>query len=192
MVTAIFSLTALGVLLGALLGVAARFLAVKSNPLEAELLDLLPGSQCGQCGYAGCAPAAAALAAGEATVTLCPPGGRSVAAALADRLNLAFDASAAGDAQPKIALINETTCIGCLRCLQVCTTDGIVGAPNQIHTVIADVCHGCGKCAEVCPTEGITLVPVPPTLHTWHWPKPNRRARLYGAAAKALAAKGAA
>jgi len=192
MITAIVSLTVLGVLLGVLLGIAARFLAVQGNPLEAELLDLLPGSQCGQCGFPGCAPAAAALADGTAKVTLCPPGGRAVAAALADRLGVAFNAAEAQDAKGMIALINEASCIGCLRCLQACSTDGIIGAPNQIHTVVADVCHGCGKCVEVCPTEGITLIPVPATLTTWHWPKPDRKSRLYRTAAPALTAKGAA
>lgn len=192
MIAAVISLTLLGVLLGVLLGIAARFLAVQGNPLEAELMELLPGSQCGQCGFPGCAQAAAALAAGEAPVTLCPPGGRALATALAERLGVGLEAGGGAALQPRLAFIDEASCIGCLRCQQACSTDGIVGARNQIHTVLADACHGCGKCVEVCPTEGIRLVPVPTTLTTWHWPKPDRRARLYGAAAKALAAKGTA
>ena len=61
---AIGSLTAMGLILGALLGLAAKFLAVKENPLEEELKEMLPGSQCGQCGYVGCSQYAAALAKG--------------------------------------------------------------------------------------------------------------------------------
>ena len=36
---------------------------------------LLPQTQCTRCGYAGCLPYAAAIAAGEAAIDQCPPGG---------------------------------------------------------------------------------------------------------------------
>ncbi|MCG7959453.1 MAG: electron transporter RnfB, partial [Candidatus Thiodiazotropha taylori] len=58
MVSAILVLTALGITMGAMLGVAAKYLAVEGNPLQEEIESLLPGSQCGQCGYPGCSPAA--------------------------------------------------------------------------------------------------------------------------------------
>ena len=74
MFIAVASLTLMGVALGGLLGLAARYLAVEENPLEAELQALLPGSQCGQCGFVGCAQAAVALARNEVALTLCPPG----------------------------------------------------------------------------------------------------------------------
>lgn len=172
MLIAIGSLALLGVLLGTLLGIAARCLAVEEDPLEADLEALLPGSQCGQCGFAGCRPAAAAVAAGTAAVTMCPPGGRPVAAALAARLGVEADLSAAGATVPKVAVINEADCTGCSRCIQTCLSDGIVGARRQLHTVLSDACHGCGKCVEECVSDAIRLVPVPVTLATWHWPKP--------------------
>ncbi len=56
MITAIFILTVLGVVMGTLLGIASKYLAVEGNPLEAEIEELLPGSQCGQCGYPGLQP----------------------------------------------------------------------------------------------------------------------------------------
>ncbi|MEG1681212.1 MAG: RnfABCDGE type electron transport complex subunit B, partial [Stenotrophomonas sp.] len=41
-----------------------------------ERLDrLLPQTQCGQCGYDGCRPYAEAMAAGDAGIDHCPPGG---------------------------------------------------------------------------------------------------------------------
>ena len=79
MLIAAGSLALMGLALGGLLGTAARYLAVEDNPIEGELKEMLPGSQCGQCGYVGCAQAAAALAQGQAPVTLCPPGGRALA-----------------------------------------------------------------------------------------------------------------
>lgn len=55
MITALTSLTILGTILGLILGVAARVFRVEGNALVAELIDILPGSQCGQCGFPGCA-----------------------------------------------------------------------------------------------------------------------------------------
>src|SRR5258708_6149559 len=44
---------------------------------------LLPQTQCTQCGYAACRPYAHAVAAGEADINQCPPGGEPVVFALA-------------------------------------------------------------------------------------------------------------
>ncbi|MBI1207291.1 MAG: RnfABCDGE type electron transport complex subunit B [Azospirillum sp.] len=176
MLTAVGSLTVLGITLGTLLGIAAKYLAVQGDALEAELEGLLPGSNCGQCGFAGCKAAAAALAAGNAQVTLCPPGGRAVAATLAAKMGHAFDAGGTAEAEPLVAFVHEGRCIGCSRCIQKCSSDGIVGAPKQIHTVLSDACHGCGKCVSECPTEGIEMMPIPVTLATWHWHKPAPQA----------------
>jgi len=178
MLIAVGSLAVMGVTLGTVLGVAARYLAVESDPLEAELLDMLPGSQCGQCGFVGCGQAAAALAKGEAPVTLCPPGGKAVAEKLAKRLGIAADLSAHEEAEPRIATIDPSLCIGCLRCFNECSTDAIVGGPKQIHTVLTDYCHGCGKCHSTCPTEAVSMKPVPVNLATWHWGKPKLRSHI--------------
>jgi electron transport complex protein RnfB len=172
MLAAISSLTLLGAGLGLLLGVAARRFKVEEGGLAAELEDMMPGSQCGQCGFPGCAGAAAALAAGKATVTLCPPGGRALALALAARLGIEADLSGVADAPPMLAAIEEDICIGCTKCLKVCPTDAIVGAVRQIHGVLREACTGCGKCAEICPTESARLEPVPATLQGWYWQLP--------------------
>jgi len=176
MLTAICVLAGLGVLLGGVLGAASQWLAVEENPIEAELQAMLPGSQCGQCGYVGCAQAAAALARGEAAVTLCPPGGKAVATALAKKLGVSADLSGHHEKLPQTAVIREELCVGCTKCLQACNVDAIVGAAKQMHDVVAELCHGCGKCVDACPTEGIVLRPVPVTVNTWHWPKPGRLA----------------
>ena len=177
MLLAVGSLAVMGATLGTVLGVASRYLAVESDPLEADLQGLLPGSQCGQCGYVGCGPAAAALAKGEAPVTLCGPGGRAVAERLAKRLGVAADLSGHEDAEPHFAAIDPNLCIGCLKCFQECTTDAIVGAAKQLHTVIVDNCHGCAKCFHACPTEAVTMRKVQINLAEWHWHKPKLKAR---------------
>lgn len=172
MLTAVGSLTAMGLALGGLLGIAARYLAVEDDPVEAGIQAMLPGSQCGQCGFVGCAQAAAALARGEAPVTLCPPGGRALAEALAAKLGIEADLSAMADAGPRVAQVAEEICIGCCRCLKVCPTDAVIGAARQIHNVIREACTGCGACIDRCPTEAMSMTPVPTTLQHWIWPKP--------------------
>lgn len=173
MIAAVLTLMLMGLALGGLLGFAARHLRVEGNALEAEVEALLPGSQCGQCGYPGCGPAAAALATGSAPVTLCPPGGRALAADLAALLGASVDLSGVEEEQPKVAFVHEQLCIGCTKCFKRCPTDAVVGASRQIHAVFADACTGCAKCFEVCPTECIEMRPVQPTLQTWYWPRPG-------------------
>lgn len=172
MIAAVLSLAGIGLLLGGLLGFAARHLAVEGNPVQAKIESLLPGSQCGQCGYPGCGPAAQALADGLAPPTLCPPGGRALAGELAELLGASVDLSDLAEAAPTIAYVHESLCIGCTKCFKRCPTDAVVGASKQIHSVFADACTGCRKCFDVCPTECIEMRPVQPTLQTWYWPNP--------------------
>jgi len=173
MISAVASLAALGLVLGLILGYAARRLAVEGNPLVAELEAMMPGSQCGQCGYPGCAGAAQALAEGSAPVTLCPPGGRDLVVALAAKLGVEADLSGVKESVPSIAEVKEEICIGCTRCYKVCPTDAIMGAAKQIHAVFREACTACGKCVDVCPTEALTMRPVPVTLQSWYWHKPH-------------------
>ena len=174
MIAAIFIITVMGLVMGSLLGVAAKYLAVEGNPLQAKVEELLPGSQCGQCGFPGCSPAAEAIATGEAPVTSCPPGGKALAETLAQILGVAIDLSDVEDKAPRLAFIHENLCIGCTKCFKRCPTDAILGGPKQIHAVFADACTGCEKCFDVCPTECIEMRPVEFTLQTWYWPEPAR------------------
>lgn len=176
MLSAIVIIAALGIAMGTLLGFAAQFLAVEGNPLEAEIEEMLPGSQCGQCGFPGCSPAAAAVANGEAPVTLCPPGGKALAEALAAKMGVSVDLSDIEDSVPRVAHIHENLCVGCTKCFKRCPTDAILGGPKMIHAVFADACTGCEKCFDVCPTECIEMRPVAPNLQTWYWPMPQRAA----------------
>ena len=171
--SATLALTVLGLVLGFLLGACARRFKVEDNPLLDQIEQLMPGSQCGQCGYPGCRPAAEALVAGQATPTLCPPGGRALAEQLAHLLSIELDLSAVEDQTPLVARVDEILCIGCCRCYKVCPTDALVGAPKMIHAVVADACIACGKCVDVCPTECVKLYPVKTTLRNWRWPNPH-------------------
>ena len=172
MFAAIASLTILGAVLGLGLGVAARKFAVEGDPLADEISALMPGSNCGQCGMAGCAVAAKAIAEGSATVTVCPPGGKALAMAIAAKLGISVDLDDIADNGPMMAYVKEEICIGCCKCNKVCPTDAMIGAAKQIHGVIREACTGCGLCVERCPTEAAQMQPVPITLQHWVWPKP--------------------
>ncbi|KXJ40229.1 MAG: hypothetical protein AXA67_10230 [Methylothermaceae bacteria B42] len=39
--------------------------------------------------------------------------------------------------------------------------DAIIGAPNQMHTVLAFECIGCKLCLPPCPVDCIEMVPTP-------------------------------
>ena len=58
-------LAGLGLILGFLLALAAKFLHVQEDPRIKKVEDMLPGANCGACGYAGCHDLAEALVKGE-------------------------------------------------------------------------------------------------------------------------------
>lgn len=63
--------------------------------------------------------------------------------------------------QKLVAVIRETECIGCTKCIQVCPVDAILGSSRKMHTVIADECIGCKLCLPPCPVDCIDLITVP-------------------------------
>ena len=127
-----------------------------------ERLDrILPQTQCGQCGYAGCRPYAEAMAAGEADIDRCPPGGDAGARALARVLGVQakpFDRLRGEHKPAQVALIVEADCIGCTKCIQACPVDAIIGGAKHMHTVIEPLCTGCELCVPACPVDCIVLV----------------------------------
>lgn len=179
MLSGIFALIALASLFGLVLGFSAIFFKVESSPVVDKIDSLLPQTQCGQCSFAGCHPYAEAIAAGEAPINLCPPGGENTVQALADLLDvevLPLDDSEEADPGPIVAIIIEDTCIGCTLCIQACPVDAIVGAAKQMHTVIESECTGCELCLAPCPVDCIEMVPVKQTIKSWRWPQPQYNA----------------
>jgi electron transport complex protein RnfB len=175
--------------------------------MRADAIDrALPQTQCTRCGYPACRPYADAVAAGEAAINRCPPGGDAgirTLSALTGRPYLPLD-PACGEEQPlRVAFIEEAHCIGCTLCIQACPVDAIAGGPKRMHTVIADLCTGCDLCVAPCPVDCIAMVPAigPDALwsedradaaRTRYLARRNRLAREAGARADRLARRGAA
>ena len=60
-----------------------------------------------------------------------------------------------------VALVDEARCIGCVRCIDACPVDAIVGAQGLMHTVVAKLCVGCDLCVPACPVDCIAMVAAP-------------------------------
>lgn len=60
----------------------------------------------------------------------------------------------------QVVEIDEATCIGCTKCIQVCPVDAIIGASKQMHHVLTAYCIGCELCLPPCPTNCITIKPI--------------------------------
>jgi Na+-translocating ferredoxin:NAD+ oxidoreductase subunit B len=143
---------------------------VPDGALAQRLNAALPQTQCTRCGYPDCQSYAQAMAAGEADINRCPPGGAEGIvrlAAITGRPIQALDPAHGVEGPRALALIDEAWCIGCTLCIKACPVDSIVGASKLMHTVINDWCTGCELCVPVCPVDCIAMVPVTGTLTGW-------------------------
>jgi len=166
----------LALLLGGVLGFIAKHFHIDEDPVVEQINALLPQTQCGQCTYPGCKPYATAIAAGQADINQCPPGGEATINALADLLGQetkTLNPDNGIEAPPTVAFIDEKTCIGCTLCIQACPVDAILGAAKQMHTVIAAECTGCDLCLEPCPVDCIDMLEVKVDPTQWHWDMPK-------------------
>jgi electron transport complex protein RnfB len=180
MVTAMLAIGILAALFGLLLGYSAIRFKVEGDPIVDQIDAVLPQTQCGQCGYAGCRPYAEAIAAGEADINQCPPGGEAGIQALAELLGVdpkPLNEEHGEHTEPTVAVIDEQICIGCTLCIQACPVDAILGAAKQMHTVIESECTGCELCIAPCPVDCITMVPIKQDIGNWKWPYPEEPER---------------
>jgi electron transport complex protein RnfB len=138
--------------------------------LAAALDAALPQTQCTRCGYPDCHAYAEAMAAGDADINRCPPGGAEGIVRLAQisgRAVQPLDAERGHEGPRKLAVIDEDWCIGCTLCIKACPVDCIVGASKKMHTVIDAQCTGCELCVPACPVDCIAMVDVTGTHTGW-------------------------
>ena len=137
----------------------------------ADALDAaLPQTQCTRCGYPDCRAYAQAVAAQDADINRCPPGGAEGIvrlAAISGRAVLPLDTTRGVEAPRLLAVIDEAWCIGCTLCIKACPVDCIVGASKLMHTVVDADCTGCELCVPACPVDCIAMVPVSGTCTGW-------------------------
>ncbi len=191
--TSVLTLSGMAALFGAILAVASKAFAVHRDPKVLEILEVLPGVNCGACGFPGCQGyAEAAVAAGEIPAA-CPPGGSDAAEKVAGILG-----TEAGEILPVIAVVHcsagfsnsvqrlkydgiedcraamlvsgsPRACIfGCLSlgtCKTVCPFNAVELDDEGVVHISRERCTGCGKCVEACPVNIIELVPMDMRVH---------------------------
>lgn len=147
-----------------------------------------------RCGYPDCAAYARAIAAGQAAINQCPPGGAQGVQRLAHITGQAaqpLNPDHGLESPRAVALIDEAWCIGCTRCIEACPVDAIVGSHKLMHTVIEPYCTGCELCVPVCPVDCISLENVTGTHTGWNaWSQPEADTARSRYEARSLRAKG--
>jgi electron transport complex protein RnfB len=152
------------------------------SSLSDRIDALLPQTQCTQCGYPSCRRYAEAIAAGEADINQCPPGGAvgiGKLAALLARDAKPLNPANGVEGPRRVALIDEARCIGCTLCIQACPVDAIVGAAKLMHTVVTELCSGCDLCVAPCPVDCIDMVPAAGEDSVWDHARANAARSRY-------------
>ena len=157
---AVLVLGIMGAVFGAVLAIASKVFAVKTDERLPKLVEALPGANCGGCGFAGCQAYAQAVLEGRAEIGLCVAGGQ----ASADRMAAVVDG---------VAKVDPEKCTGCLQCAAVCPRKVIVPVSYDADIVIAcsnhergaytrrecDMgCVGCHLCEKQCEFDAIHVV----------------------------------
>ncbi len=178
---------AVGLFIGIFLGVAGIKFKVEVDEKEEQVLEALPGNNCGGCGYPGCSGLASAIAKGEAAINQCPVGGEPVAQKIGqimgveagdsvkmtafvkcqgdcDKTKIDYEYTGAQDCQMLSFVPNggpKTCNYGCLgygSCVKACQFDAI-HVENGVAVVDKDKCKACGKCVAACSKNLIELIP---------------------------------
>lgn len=163
--SAIFLIVTIVIIFGAFLKQCRFFIPAFTNKqkLITTVNQVLPQTQCRDCGYDGCLPYATAIVNNECDINQCLPGGDETIIQLANltgkKIKPLYKESAKSHIN-QLAIIDEETCIGCVKCIRACPVDAIIGAPKQMHSVINQYCTGCELCIAPCPVDCIEMVSV--------------------------------
>mgnify|MGYP000518895683 CR=1 FL=1 len=185
---AALSMGGLGLIFAAILAIANIKLHVEEDPRVTEIMDVIPGANCGGCGYPGCSAFADAVVKGDAPVNGCPVGGDEFAEQVAKIMGvevvkgekvvaqcqcqggmaeIAYQGEYQG-AQSCIAAtlvsggkkLCEFGCLGLGDCAAACKFGAITISENRLPVVDPDKCVACGECVDVCPRDLMEMHPI--------------------------------
>lgn len=149
---AVAALAILGFVLALLLFVVSKRFAVKEDSRIGQVLEVLPGANCGGCGFPGCGGMAAACVkaadAGSLEGLNCPVGGAECMEQVAGILGMEVAA-----ASPKLAIVR---CNGtCEKRPHLRAYDGVMSCRVANTTCMGETqcsygCLGCGDCVAAC------------------------------------------
>jgi Na+-translocating ferredoxin:NAD+ oxidoreductase RNF subunit RnfB len=178
----------LGLVFGIILAIASKVFEVYTDPRVEQILEVLPGANCGACGMPGCGGYADAIVTAGLPTNLCAPGGGALSAKIAQIMG-----TDAVVTDKKIAVIhcssggyNNTNwkyayqgiesckaavnisdgpntcgwgCIGFNDCQKACPFDAIVVNEHGMRIIDPNKCTACGACAKACPRQLIMMIP---------------------------------
>ena len=156
---AVIVLGAIALIAAIVLYAVSKKFAVQEDPRIGQVVELLPGANCGGCGFAGCAGMADALVKGADLGSIdglmCPVGGADVMGQVADLLGMAV-----ANTDPMVAVVR---CNGtCEHRPRIVEYDGLhscqaVNATCAGETGCGFGCLGCGDCGAACQFGAITM-----------------------------------
>lgn len=164
-IIAIGVLGGLGLVFGVILTAASKVFHVETDPRQEQLLEALPGANCGGCGYPGCDGYARAVLQGEAPIGKCASGGNAAAARMAEIMGVKAE-----EVERRVALVRcsgnqsvgpEGNPVGAKRKgiyegIEDCLSATKVAGHGPI--VCKFGCLGFGSCTEVCRYDAIHIV----------------------------------
>ncbi|MFQ6091664.1 MAG: RnfABCDGE type electron transport complex subunit B [bacterium] len=184
---ALLSLGGLGLLFGFGLAFASKRFAVSVDPKIEQVLDALPGTNCGACGCPGCSGFAEAVVGARVLITACRPGGPEVAQKIAEIMGVQV-----GEVVPEVASVQcqggrreakekcryegledcgaaeliaggskacQYGCLGLGDCVRACPYEALVMGDDRLPVVLEEKCTACGLCVQACPRGIMQLIP---------------------------------
>ncbi len=175
----------LALVAGILLSIFSKVFAVKTDERVEQILEVLPGLNCGVCGYSGCENYANELTNNDAPTNKCVPGGDGASAKISTILGKDYQ-----DVIEKVAFVRcngqspeitkdsytyqgERTCVACNMyyqgkgdcdygcigfgdCIKECSYNAI-RIVNGIAMIDKELCKGCTMCVVACPKKLIQM-----------------------------------
>ena len=157
-ISSIISIGGLGLLFGAGLAYASKKFAVEVDPKIEEIIEILPGANCGACGYPGCSGYAEAIVKNgdAAQIDLCAPGGADTI----DNIAKIMGIEAGAGKEPMVAVVqcrgnNEKApkrfqYLGLTDCV---AAELIMGGDKAC----VYGCLGLGSCVRACPFDAMAM-----------------------------------
>lgn len=176
-----------GLVFSLLLALLSKKLKVKENPLTTEILNILPGINCGACGFSGCLAFAQAVIKEKKIFNGCLPGGEELNKNITNLLGIDSEVSrhkstaachcAAKEGEKKASsqyngiktcqAANITggvfdcvySCLAWGDCVNVCPVKAI-SLNNKKIAIDSEKCISCGKCVPACPRDLFKIIPI--------------------------------
>jgi len=146
----------IGAVCGIILATVAHLMAVPVDEKIEKIKAILPGANCGACGFPGCDGYARGVAAGEAALTGCPPGGQEVVQKLSEIMGIN-----PAEMMPEIGVVHCRCCDlmrveklnykGALTCTYASQMYGGT-------TACFFACQGYGDCIDTCKYDAIRII----------------------------------